>query len=78
MGNLAALVFWVSFLSIVYVYFGYPLVSALRARLRPRTRVRAPIEPRVSIIVIAHNEADRIGATVSISVPPSRVAVFVS
>jgi cellulose synthase/poly-beta-1,6-N-acetylglucosamine synthase-like glycosyltransferase len=36
-------------------------VAALRARFWPRPRQRARIEPTVSIVVIAHNEAERIG-----------------
>jgi len=57
----AAIVFWVSFALLVYVYIGYPLVAALRARLWPRPRLRAPIEPSISIVVMAHDEAERIG-----------------
>ena len=53
-----------SLILLVYVYVGYPLVAALRARLWPKPRLRAPIEPTVSIIVIAHNEAERIGARI--------------
>ena len=60
----AAFAFWGSLLLMAYVYFGYPLVAALRATLRPKPRLRAPIEPFVSVIVIAHNEADRIGARI--------------
>jgi len=57
----AAIVFWVSFALLVYVYIGYPLVAALRARLWPKPRLRAPIEPSISIVVMAHDEAERIG-----------------
>lgn len=56
----SALMFWSSFALLGYVYFGYPMIAAIRARFRPRLRRRAPIEPRVSIIVVAHNEVDRI------------------
>jgi cellulose synthase/poly-beta-1,6-N-acetylglucosamine synthase-like glycosyltransferase len=49
---------------LAYVYFAYPLVAALRARFRPRPRLRAPIEPSVSIVVVAHNEGDRIAARI--------------
>jgi GT2 family glycosyltransferase len=54
------LLFWLSFALLGYVYFGYPAVAAIRARFWPRPRRRAPIEPRVSIVVVAHNEVDRI------------------
>jgi len=54
------LVFWFSIVLLGYVYLGYPVLAALRATLMEKPRRRAPIEPTVSIIVIAHNEADRI------------------
>jgi poly-beta-1,6-N-acetyl-D-glucosamine synthase len=48
--------FWWSLLLIAYTYAGYPLIIWLRAWLRPHPDARAPIEPTVTIIVIAHNE----------------------
>jgi biofilm PGA synthesis N-glycosyltransferase PgaC len=60
----AAVLFWVSFGLLVYVYIVYPLLAATRAKMWPKARVRAPFEPTVSIIVIAHNEAERIGARI--------------
>jgi cellulose synthase/poly-beta-1,6-N-acetylglucosamine synthase-like glycosyltransferase len=58
----ASVVFWVSFSLLVYVYIVYPMLAALRARVWPKPRLRAAFEPTVSIIVIAHNEAEQIGA----------------
>ena len=52
--------FWLSLLTLAYVCVGYPVLARVRAALRPRTRVRAPIEPTVTIIVSAHNEGDRV------------------
>jgi biofilm PGA synthesis N-glycosyltransferase PgaC len=54
------LVLWFSIVLLGYVYLGYPVLAALRATFLEKPRRRAPIEPTVSIIVIAHNEADRI------------------
>ena len=56
----AATIFWIAFALLAYVYLGYPVVAALRARLCARADRRADIEPTISIIVIAYNEADRI------------------
>lgn len=56
--------FWMSFVLLGYVYVGYPVIAVLRAKLRPMTRLTAPIEPTVSVIVIAHNEAARIAARI--------------
>src|SRR4029450_5472045 len=56
--------FWVSLVLLVYVYVGYPLIAVVRARLSAQPRRKAPIEPTVSIVVIAHNEAERIGGRI--------------
>jgi cellulose synthase/poly-beta-1,6-N-acetylglucosamine synthase-like glycosyltransferase len=56
--------FWTSMALLAYVYFGYPMIAAGRARLWTRPRRRAPIEPTVSVVVIAHNEAERIGGRI--------------
>lgn len=56
----AAVVLWSAVALLAYVYLGYPLVAALRARLRRRPHVRAAIRPPVSIVVVAYNEGDRI------------------
>jgi len=63
-GSGAEFFFWGSLVLLAYVYFGYPLVAALRARFQPRPRLRARIEPSVSIVVVANNEADRIAARI--------------
>ena len=56
--------FWVPLALLVYVYAGYPFIALVRARLWARPRRRASIEPTVSIVVIAHNEAERIGGRI--------------
>jgi len=77
----ATVVFWSSLLLLLYVYGGYPMVAALRAKLHPKRRLRAPLEPRVSIIVIAHNEAERIGGRIenllTLNYPPHRVEIVI-
>jgi len=60
----AGTLFWTSLLLLVYVYAGYPIIATVRARVSPKPRRRAPIEPTVSIVVIAHNEAERIGGRI--------------
>lgn len=45
---------------IVWVYVGYPLVLAAAATLRPRPVRRAAVEPSVSLIICAFNEARNI------------------
>ena len=62
------LVFWISALTVVYVYAGYPLLLAGWARLRPRRAPRpaAPGDdlPTVSIVIAARNESARLPARI--------------
>jgi cellulose synthase/poly-beta-1,6-N-acetylglucosamine synthase-like glycosyltransferase len=61
--------FWISALTAVYVYVGYPCLLAVWARLADR-RVRAvPFRdgqwPAISIVIAARNEAQRLPARVT-------------
>jgi hypothetical protein len=58
--SLPVLLFWVSLLTLGYICVGYPVLARVRATMRPRIRVRAPIAPTVTVIVSAHNEGDRV------------------
>jgi cellulose synthase/poly-beta-1,6-N-acetylglucosamine synthase-like glycosyltransferase len=74
--------FWAAAALMAYIYVGYALIAALRARLRPNTRTRAPIEPRVSLVVVAHNEAERIAARVenllALDYPKDRLEIVIA
>jgi cellulose synthase/poly-beta-1,6-N-acetylglucosamine synthase-like glycosyltransferase len=61
---IAAATFWVSLLLLLYAYAGYPALIGAWALLRPRPAVRRAILPTVTIVVVAHNEAERIGARI--------------
>jgi cellulose synthase/poly-beta-1,6-N-acetylglucosamine synthase-like glycosyltransferase len=50
---------------VVWIYAGYPLLLVVLERTRPRPRTRAPIEPALSVIIAAHDEAPIIGTKVS-------------
>lgn len=73
--------FWAAIALLVYVYLGYPLMAWLFRRLRPRPIVKAPIEPHVTVVVVAHNEAHRIGRRVenllSSNYPRERLAIVI-
>ncbi len=56
-------VFWGSVLLIVYPYALYPLLLMLWGSVRPRLVRRAEIEPAVTVLIPAYNEASVIGAT---------------
>jgi biofilm PGA synthesis N-glycosyltransferase PgaC len=80
-GSVGALIFWTSLVLLAYVYVGYPLIAWLRGRLRPKRPRCAPIEPHVTVIVVAHNEAHRIGRRIenllSSDYPRERLTVVI-
>jgi cellulose synthase/poly-beta-1,6-N-acetylglucosamine synthase-like glycosyltransferase len=61
----AVIVLVVSIALVAWVYAGYPLALAVLARLRPRPRRRAAIEPSLSVIVAAHDEVEVIAEKVA-------------
>ena len=63
-----ATVFWLSLFLIVYPYGVYPLVLLLWGRLRPRPVARAAIEPGVTVLVPAYNEAACIASRTGVGV----------
>jgi len=56
------LLFWISAGTVVYVYFGYPLVLWVFSVFFRALSQTKPIEPSVSLLVAAYNEAAVIGA----------------
>jgi cellulose synthase/poly-beta-1,6-N-acetylglucosamine synthase-like glycosyltransferase len=73
--------FWLSLLVLAYIFIGYPILARIRAAFRPLTRERAPIEPAVTIVVAAYNEADRIERRVqnllTLDYPADRVEILI-
>jgi len=71
------LLFWGCAAYVVYAYVGFPLLTILRGRFRPRPYRRAEIEPSVSLLVAAYNEAgvieDRIRNALALDYPPERL-----
>jgi len=61
----AAVIFWISLLLLLYAYVGYPALIGAWAMLRPRPTIRGAFLPMVTIVVVAHNEAERIGARIA-------------
>lgn len=60
-----SVVFWGSFAVVCYTFVGYPIVIGLLARLkRGHAHRRAASAPTVSVVLIAHNEAQRIRARI--------------
>ncbi len=78
----AAIVFAACAAVVVWVYVGYPLVLAVAAVVRRRPVHRGPIEPRVSLIVCAYNEAKtirrKLEETAALDYPADRLEVIVA
>jgi biofilm PGA synthesis N-glycosyltransferase PgaC len=74
---------WVSAVVVVYSYVGYPALVVLLAWLRPAPSVgRAPIEPRVTLVIVAHNEEarieDKLRNCLEVDYPRDRLEVLVA
>ena len=58
---MAELAFLASFILVAYTYAGYPALAWLLAQVAPRPVARGDFTPRLAIVVVAYNEAARIG-----------------
>jgi cellulose synthase/poly-beta-1,6-N-acetylglucosamine synthase-like glycosyltransferase len=80
--NIARILFWVSTPLLIYAYFGYPLVLWIVTKFRSRDVVKKPFFPRVSIIIAARNEAEKIrhkiDSTLALDYPEERLEVLVA
>lgn len=75
------LFFWLAATTIVYSYFGYPLIIYLRSRIRPRKWKQSKIYPSVSIIMPVYNGAtvlhEKIAHLLSLNYPSKLIEVIV-
>jgi cellulose synthase/poly-beta-1,6-N-acetylglucosamine synthase-like glycosyltransferase len=55
------ILFWASGALVAFTYVGAPLLIVARGALRPRPVKAAPIEPAVTVVIAARNEAGSIG-----------------
>jgi biofilm PGA synthesis N-glycosyltransferase PgaC len=62
--SLEKTLFWTSMLLLAYTYAGYPVLAWVRATLRPRPPRAERIDPKVTLLVVAHNEIDRVGSRI--------------
>ena len=76
-----AIIFWVSLLLIIHPYVTYPLTLRAWRAVRPRPVRRAPVQPSVSVLVPAFNEANEIAGTLEALVaqdyPKDRLQILV-
>jgi len=54
-------VYWLGAAFLVYTFLGYPLLLMVICQFRGRSHRRAVIWPKISMIIVAHNEAKLIG-----------------
>lgn len=83
MNAFALLLFVVSGLVVVYVYFGYPLLIWILSRLRPRPVAKGDAMPYVTLVIAVFNEeavvARKIANSLALDYPADRLEVmFVS
>lgn len=78
------ILFWGSIAAVAYAYFGYPAILGLLARVAAR-KGTGPDDtscPRVTLVITAHNEEDRIRKklenTLAIAYPADRLEVLVA
>ena len=74
--------FWSAVASLAYSYVGFPLLVLVRGRLRPLPHRAADIEPTVSVVICAYNEAATIGrkleTVLEADYPPGRLEILVA
>jgi cellulose synthase/poly-beta-1,6-N-acetylglucosamine synthase-like glycosyltransferase len=76
------LLFWASALLVGFTYVGAPLLILARAAIRPRPVRSAPIEPSISVVIAARNEAAVIGGRLAnlaaLDYPPDKLQVIIA
>src|SRR5713226_4587755 len=55
-------IFWVSVFLVFYIYLGFPLLLFVRAKLWRRPVRSADVQPTITVVIVAHNEAAGIRA----------------
>jgi hypothetical protein len=79
---IALAAFWGALALIAWVYVGYPVVLGMAATLRRRPVRKAPIEPTVSLVICAYNEARhmrrKLGEVLALDYPAERLEVLVA
>ncbi|HLO28558.1 MAG TPA: glycosyltransferase family 2 protein, partial [Anaerolineales bacterium] len=78
---LIALFFWISLGSILYTYFGYPLLIFLLAKLIHKSETSQASQPPVTLLIAAYNEEsvieDKIRNSLAVDYPKDLFQVFI-
>lgn len=79
---LVRLIFWTAVSVPLYAYLGYPLLLAGLGRLIHREVKKRPIQPLVSLLIPAYNEARvmarKIANSLAIDYPPDRLEIVIA
>jgi poly-beta-1,6-N-acetyl-D-glucosamine synthase len=75
-------VFWISLGAVAYSYLGYPLVLWVLSKLFPKPIAKAPLEPRISVVIAAHNEAETLPSKIKnlqhVDYPQDKMEIVIS
>ncbi len=75
-------VFWLALFLLVYLYAGYPLIAWFRAVVSPQPHLREPIAPAVTVVVVAHNEGEKIAGRIqnlqALDYPASQLDIIIA
>ncbi len=67
---------------LAYTYMGYPLLAGLLALLAPRPQRKEPIEPEVSLVIVAYNEerdiARKLENSFALDYPSNKLEIVVA
>jgi cellulose synthase/poly-beta-1,6-N-acetylglucosamine synthase-like glycosyltransferase len=78
----AAILFWTAVFLLVYTYVGYGALAWVWARVRPRSVRAAAIQPSVTVVVAAFNEAGRVAARIenllALDYPRDRLEIVIA
>ncbi len=79
---MAELVFWASFVFVLYVYIGYPLLITAWKRIAGKPVHKASCTPKITLIVVAYNEKANIRRKIenclALDYPGDRIEILVS
>ena len=75
-------VFWISLGAVAYSYLGYPLVLWVLSKLLPKPIAKAPLEPRISVVIAAHNEVETLPSKIQnlqlVDYPQDKIEIVIS
>jgi glycosyltransferase involved in cell wall biosynthesis len=79
---MAKLLFWIAAGFVVYVYLGYALILWCLQALAPFSRRNQPLQPTVSLLVAAYNEAavieGKIRNSLALDYPPDKLEIVIA